>query len=143
MAQHDTATTTTLLSQQTLADSVECAKLAARAAAENKGQDILVLDLSKQTSIFDCFVIATGTSRRQLQAIAEEIHRVFKARGEIRLSVAGYDESRWIALDYGSVVIHLFDEECRKFYDLEGLWADSTRIDLAETLRDLNAKVSI
>jgi ribosome-associated protein len=142
MSQPDTATTTTTLSQQTLADSIECAKLAARAAAENKGQEILVLEMSRQTSIFDCFVIATGTSRRQLQAMAEEIHRVLKARGESRLSVSGYDESRWIALDYGSVVVHLFDEECRKFYDLESLWADSNRIDLAEALRDTNAKMS-
>ena len=143
MAQPDTATTATLVPMQTLADSIEFAKLAARAAAENKGQDILVLDLSKQTSIFDCFVIATGTSRRQLHAIAEEIDRVFKGRGEKRLSMSGYDESRWIALDYGGVVIHLFDEECRSFYDLEGLWADSTRVDLSETLRDLNARVSV
>jgi ribosome-associated protein len=142
MAQPDSATTSSLVPFQTLADSIEFAKLAAKAAAENKGQDILVLDLSRQTSVFDCFVIATGTSRRQMQAIAEEIDRVFKARGERRLSISGYEDSRWIALDYGGVVVHLFDEECRKFYDLEGLWADSTRIDLTEALRDTNARAS-
>lgn len=130
------------LSPQTVADSIANAKLAARAAAESKGQDIVLLDISKQTSIFDCFLIVTGTSRRQLHAIAEEIHRVLKAHGETRLSVSGYDESRWIAIDYGGIVIHLFDEEWRKFYDLEGLWADSARIDLSETLKDTNARVS-
>ncbi|AMV33226.1 Ribosomal silencing factor RsfS [Pirellula sp. SH-Sr6A] len=130
------------LSPQTVADSIANAKLAARAAAESKGQDIVLLDISKQTSIFDCFLIVTGTSRRQLHAIAEEIHRLLKAQGETRLSVSGYDESRWIAIDYGGIVIHLFDEEWRKFYDLEGLWADSVRIDLSETLKDTNARVS-
>ena len=77
-----------------------------------------------------------------MQAIAEEIERVYKARGEIRLSISGYNDSRWIALDYGGVVIHLFDEECRKFYDLEGLWADSARIDLTEALRETNARAT-
>jgi ribosome-associated protein len=127
---------------QTVEDSIANAKLAARAAAENKGQDIVLLDISKQTSIFDCFLIVTGTSRRQLHAIAEEIHRVLKERGETRLRTSGYDESRWIAIDYGGIVIHLFDEECRKFYDLEGLWADGIRIDLSDTLRDTSARVS-
>lgn len=127
---------------QTVEDSIANAKLAARAAAESKGQEIVLLDVSKQTSIFDCFLIATGTSRRQLHAIAEEIHRVLKEHGETRLSMSGYDESRWIAIDYGGIVIHLFDEEWRKFYDLEGLWADSLRVDLSETLKDTNARVS-
>lgn len=136
----DTATTATVL--QTVADSIESAKIAARIAAENKGQDIMVLDISKQTSIFDCFVIATGTSRRQLHAIAEEIDREFKKRGDVRLTMSGYDESHWIAIDYGGVIVHLFDEENRKYYDLEGLWADGLRLDLAETLKATGARVS-
>lgn len=134
---------TAALMPDTIAQSIELAKVAAKIAAENKGQDILVLDLSRQTSVFDCFVIATGTSRRQLHAIAEEINREFKARGEQRLSISGYDESRWIALDYGGVIIHLFDDECRKFYDLEGLWADSRRVDLTEALKNTSARMSL
>jgi ribosome-associated protein len=141
MVEPDIATPA-VLAPQTVADSIELAKIAARVAADNKGQDILVLDLSKQTSVFDCFVIATGTSRRQMHAISEEIDRELKSRGERRLSISGYDDSRWIALDYGGIVVHLFDEECRKFYDLEGLWADSRRIDLTEALRGTNARVS-
>lgn len=123
-------------------ESIAHAKLAARAAAESKGQDIVLIDISRQTSIFDCFLIVTGTSRRQLHAIAEEIHRVLKACGETRLSMSGYDESRWIAIDYGGIVIHLFDEECRGFYDLEGLWGDSVRVDLSDVLKDTNARPS-
>ena len=135
----DTQTLTKI--PQTVADSIANAKLAAHVAAESKGQAIVLLDVSKQTSIFDCFLIVTGTSRRQLHAIADEIHRVLKENGESRLSVSGYDESRWIAIDYGGIVIHLFDEESRLFYDLEGLWADAARIDLSDTLKDTNARV--
>ena len=76
--------TTLANNAQTVADSIESAKVAARVAAENKGQEIVLLDLSKQTSIFDCFLIVTGTSRRQLHAIAEEIDRELKKLGEVR-----------------------------------------------------------
>ncbi|MFO0924290.1 MAG: ribosome silencing factor [Pirellulales bacterium] len=123
--------------------SIAIAKAAARAAAENRGQDIVVLDISKQTSLFDCFVLVTGTSRRQLHAMAEEIDRVLeKEMNEKRLSISGYAESRWIVLDYGGVVVHLFDEEARSYYDLEGLWADGIRIDLTDALRNTGATMT-
>lgn len=138
----ETETMTSITPPQTVADSIESAKVAARIAAENKGQEIVLLDLSRQTSVFDCFLIATGTSRRQLHAIAEEIDRELRKRGEIRISMSGYDESHWIAIDYGGVVIHLFDEDNRRFYDLEGLWADGIRIDLADVLKNTGAQVS-
>lgn len=121
--------------------SLVMAKAAARAAAENKGQDIVLLNVSNQTSIFDCFIIATGTSRRQLHAISDEIDHALEALGEHRMSTSGYDESRWIVLDYGGLVVHLFDEETRAFYDLEGLWADSPRVDLTDALRNTGAAV--
>lgn len=134
--------TTLANNAQTVADSIESAKLAAKVAAENKGQDIVLLDLSKQTSIFDCFLIVTGTSRRQLHAIAEEIDRELKKRGDKRLTMSGYDESQWIAIDYGGIIVHLFDEEHRKYYDLEGLWGDSHRIDLEAVLSSTGARPS-
>jgi ribosome-associated protein len=81
------------------------------------------------SALFDFFVLATGTSRRQLHAIADEIDdRLQKDLGDKRLGVEGFDESRWIVLDYGSVVVHLFDEEMREYYDLESLWADAKRL---------------
>jgi ribosome-associated protein len=124
-------------------DSLKMALAAARVAAENRGQDIVVLDVSKQTSLFDCFLIVTGTSRRQLHAISEDIHRVFKNDlHEQRLSISGYTESRWIVVDYGGLVVHLFDEEARSFYDLEGLWGDGTRVDLTEALRNTGASMT-
>ena len=125
---------------KTVADSIESAKVAARVAAENKGQEIILLDLSKQTSIFDCFLIVTGTSRRQLHAIAEEIDRELKKRGESRLTMSGYDESQWIAIDYGGIIVHLFDDEHRQYYDLEGLWGDAAKIDLSGVLQPTGAR---
>lgn len=137
----DIPTTPSVVSAEQLEASIRLAKVAARAAAENKGQDIVLLDVSKQTSIFDCFVIATGTSRRQLHAISDEIEHALKALGEQRMSTSGYDESRWIVLDFGGLVVHLFDEETRAFYDLEGLWADSPRVDLTEALKNTGAAI--
>jgi ribosome-associated protein len=134
--------TTLANNAQTVADSIESAKVAARIAAENKGQDIVLLDLSQQTSIFDCFLIVTGTSRRQLHAIAEEIDRELKQRGETRITMSGYDESQWIAIDYGGIIVHLFDQEHRQYYDLEGLWGDARRVDLEAVLTATGAKPS-
>ena len=104
--------------------SLELALAAARTADENRGQNTVVLDMREQTPIFDYFVIVTGASRRQLRAISNEIDNTLeKGLGDRRMSIAGYEESRWIVLDYGTVVVHLFDDEARAYYDLEGLWA--------------------
>ncbi len=90
--------------------------------------------------MFDYFVIATGTSRRQLHAMSEEIdHKLEDELEDRRMNVDGYDESRWIVLDYGTVVIHLFDEETRDFYSLEALWADATKVDLSGVLADIRS----
>ena len=118
--------------------SIELALAAARTAAENQGQEIVVLDMTRQSPMFDYFVIATGTSRRQLHAMSEEIDHVLEDElHDKRMGIEGYDESRWIVLDYGTVVIHLFDEDTRKFYSLESLWADAQRVDITEVLRDI------
>ena len=83
------------------------------------------------TTEFDYFVLATGNSRRQLHAISEEIDRVLeKELGDSRMGIEGYHESRWILLDYGTVVIHMFDEEMRSYYALEDLWGHAKRIPL-------------
>lgn len=111
--------------------SLELAMAAARTAMDNRGQDVQVLDTRGQTALFDYFVIATGASRRQLHAISDEIdHKLEVDLHDRRLGSEGYAESRWIVLDYGSIVIHLFDEDARRFYRLEELWADSPRVPL-------------
>jgi ribosome-associated protein len=115
--------------------SLELAWAAVRTAADNRATDLVVLDLREQTSEFDYFVLATGTSRRQLHAIAEEIDRVLeKELGDRRLGREGYEESRWILLDYGNVVIHLFDQETREYYRLEDLWGQARRVDLSHVI---------
>ncbi|MEM6655377.1 MAG: ribosome silencing factor [Planctomycetota bacterium] len=104
---------------------------AARTAADNHGDDIRVLDMRGITPVFDYFVLATGKSRRQLHAISEEIdHRLEDDLDDKRMGIEGYSDSRWILLDYGSVVIHLFDAETREFYALEQLWAGATPVEL-------------
>jgi ribosome-associated protein len=109
------------------------AAAAARVALENNGKNVIVLDVSDQSAEFDLFVLATGTSRRQLHAISEQIDDVLeKELGDTRLGIEGYDESRWIVLDYGSVIVHLFDDETREYYDLESLWADGKRVPLRD-----------
>jgi ribosome-associated protein len=111
--------------------SLERAKAAAQVADQNRGRDIVVLDLRELTPVFDYFVMATGTSRRQLHAIAEEIDDVLKRDfNDKRMGIEGYADSRWILLDYGDVVVHIFDEETRSYYDLEHLWAGSKRVPL-------------
>lgn len=123
--------------------SLQMAKAAVKAAAENRGQDIILLDLTQQTALFDFFVIASGSSRRQLAAMSTEIDRVMKHEyHERKLSVAGYEESRWIVLDYGSIVVHLFDEETREFYDLESLWADGQPVDISEIVQAASANMA-
>ncbi len=109
------------------------AAAAAQVALDNKGTDVMILDVCAQSAEFDFFVLATGTSRRQLHAISEQIDDVLqKDLGDRRLGIEGYQESRWIVLDYGNVVIHLFDEDTRDYYDLESLWADGTALSLEE-----------
>ncbi len=109
--------------------SLERAQAAAHVAEQNRGRDIVILDLRELTPVFDYFVLATGSSRRQLHAIAEEIDQVLRRQfNDRRLGIEGYEDSRWILLDFGDVVIHLFDEETRGYYDLEHLWAGAKRV---------------
>ncbi len=104
--------------------SLQLALTAARVAEENRGRDLVILDMRHLTPVFDYFVLATGTSRRQLHAMSEEIDRVLEQEmGDHRLGIEGYQESRWILLDYGDVVIHLFDQEARDYYSMEQLWS--------------------
>ncbi|HHK42869.1 MAG TPA: ribosome silencing factor [Planctomycetaceae bacterium] len=109
--------------------SLELAQAAAQVAVELQGEDVVILDMRDQTTWFDYFVLATGTSRRQLHAMSEEIdHKLEDEMGDQRMGIEGYRESRWIVLDYGTVVIHLFDEETRRYYSLETLWGDARQV---------------
>ena len=117
--------------EQSYQRSLKLALAAARTAHENRGQDIAVLDMRGITPAFDYFVLVTGNSRRQLHAISEEIdHCLEDELGDTRMGIEGYNESRWILLDYATVVIHIFDQETREYYALEDFWGEAERVSL-------------
>jgi ribosome-associated protein len=100
-----------------------------QAASGKKATDLVVLDVRKLSSIADVFIICSGRSNRQVAAIAEHIQVELKKHGITPLSVEGKKEGHWVLLDYGYVIIHVFYEPVRTFYDLEGLWIDAKRIE--------------
>lgn len=116
-------------SRVALPSAFDRAVLAARVASETNGRDVVVLDMRGVTPIYDFLVLATGSSRRQMHAIAEEVDAALAAAGDKRQNIEGYEVSRWIVQDYGDVVVHVFDAEAREYYALEDLWADAARID--------------
>ncbi len=99
-----------------------------KSALGKKARDPVLLDVRHLTSLADAFLICHGTSNRQVTAIAEHIQRDLKKKGIKALSVDGLKEGHWVLMDYGHVVIHVFYETTRSFYDLEGLWSDARRI---------------
>lgn len=112
-----------------LSTALTRACLAARIAADNKGQDVVVLDMRPCTPLFDFFVVATGQSRRQIHTLAEEVDAGLAAEGDTRLGIEGYEASKWVVQDYGDVVVHVFDPDTRAYYNLEELWADAPKVD--------------
>jgi ribosome-associated protein len=119
--------------QHGLEDACVCAQI----AEDFRGKDTVVLDLTDVTPIVDYFVITTGTSPRQLRALADEVRRVMKSRGNRPLGEEGDERSSWILQDYGDVVLHAFLPEARQIYDLEHLWADARKVDWKQTAASL------
>ena len=105
--------------------SKELALIAGKAADEIKAVDILIMDMQDVTIITDYFVICTGRSGIQVQAIADRIEEKTEEAG-IRVNHReGYQEAKWVLMDYGAIIVHVFQEEDRAFFDLERLWADA------------------
>ncbi|MBM2835768.1 MAG: hypothetical protein HW406_2929 [Candidatus Brocadiaceae bacterium] len=100
-------------------DSREIAILCARVADDKKAEDILIFDVKNLTFIADFFVICSGLNNRQLQSIAGEIELKLHSYGIHWVGIQGYSDARWILMDYGDVIVHLFDRDMRHFYDLE------------------------
>ena len=98
------------------------------AIADKKGIDVALLDVSTLLVITDVFVIATGTSRPRVLTLAEETENALRPLDRKPLRREGTDDAKWLLLDFGDIVIHLFDAETRGYYDLERLWADADRI---------------
>jgi ribosome-associated protein len=110
--------------------AVECS----RSAVDKKAYDLVVLDTAKLTSIADYFVICTGRSDTQVQAIANAVTEHLGALGVKALSSEGLERGQWVLIDYGDVVVHVFQAPVREFYDLERLWAKAPRAALPEPI---------
>ena len=109
---------------------LENALIVTRIADDFRGQNTQLLDMREITPIVDYFVITTATSNRQMKAMAEEASRVMKQRGFRKIGSEGEEAgSVWLLHDYGDILLHVFTEEGRETYDLEGLWADAKRVD--------------
>jgi ribosome-associated protein len=114
----------------TSSTSKQKALLCARAALDHKAIDLAILEVKNLSSFTDYFVISSGNSDRQVQAIASHIEEKLGTQGLHPLGVEGKREGRWVLLDYGDVVIHIFYHPMREFYDLERLWSDAPRVEL-------------
>ena len=112
-------------------DALTFAAAVARIAAEQKAEDVAVLDLRGLSSIADFFVIGTGTSERQMHATLDHIHDFAGAVQRRPFKIADTREASWVLADYVDVIIHLFDAKHRDYYDLDGFWGDAPRIDWA------------
>ncbi|MEM7166834.1 MAG: ribosome silencing factor [Planctomycetota bacterium] len=110
-------------------DGRAIAEQIARFLDSKRAEEIVILDVQQLIQISGYFVIATGTSQRGLNTLGDGVAEILKKSGLPRLSTAGAREGRWICLDYGEVVVHLFDRDTRLFYELDELWGDAPRLD--------------
>jgi len=110
-------------------DPAELVRVCARLAEDKKAEQIVILDLRGLMYVTDFFLIASGANARQLQAIRIAIHEEMAKRGARPIGVEGAGQDRWVLMDYGDFVVHLFDAEWRKLYDLELLWGDAPRVE--------------
>ena len=114
------------------------AAAAARAADDKKATSTVVLEVGPILAITDAFVITSGNNVRLVRTIAEEVERQVKATGgPSPLRIEGLDDARWVLLDYGDFVVHVFLDEVRDFYDLERLWSDASKLDWEAIAADL------
>ncbi len=113
------------------ADAEEIAQACSRIASDAKAEDIVILDLRGISSFTDYFVIMSGRSTRHVQALAESIENELRSKRIKTSRAEGLQEGKWVLLDFDDVIVHVFYHEQRNFFDLEGLWHDAPRIDLA------------
>ena len=107
--------------------SKEMVKIAYNALEDKKAEDIRIIDIEHVSVIADYFLIASGSNRNQVQALAENVEEQLYKAGYEKKQTEGYTAGNWILLDYGDIVVHIFDHENRLFYDLERIWRDGTQ----------------
>lgn len=111
-------------------------KIALKAADDKKGRDLVALDISEIASFASYFLLCTGDSSRQIQAIADEVEQRLRERGIRPSHVEGYRNAEWILMDYIDLVVHVFSKSARAYYDLERLWRDGRKLDVEDLLRE-------
>lgn len=109
---------------------MDALELAAVAADDKKAHDLIALDISAIASFADCFLICTGDSSRQIQAISDEIEMRLKEAGFRPNHIEGYRNAEWVVLDYSDLIVHIFSKAARAYYDLERLWRDAVPVSL-------------
>lgn len=115
-----------------VARSKEMVKLAVAALEDKKGEDIKVIDITGVAVFADYFVIASGMNKNQVQAMVDSVEEALGRAGYQSRQVEGYQTANWILLDYGDIIVHIFDSENRLFYDLERIWRDGKQIEIDE-----------
>lgn len=114
--------------------SMEMAKLAIEALEEKKAEDIRVIDISEVSVIADYFLIAGGNNRNQIQTLCDNVEEKLGRAGYLCRQKEGYDTANWILMDFGDVIVHIFDKENRLLYDLERIWRDGKMVE-ADSLK--------
>ena len=110
--------------------SMEITKLAVQALEDKKAEDIRVIDISEVSVLADYFIIAGGSNSNQIQALSDSVEEKLGREGCPVRQIEGYDTANWILLDFGDVIVHIFDKETRLLYDLERIWRDGKQIEL-------------
>ena len=110
----------------------EMARLAIHAMEEKKAEDIRVIDISQVSVIADYFIIANGNNRSQIQTLSDTVEETLERAGYPLKQKEGYHNANWVLLDFGDIIVHIFDKENRLFYDLERLWFDGKTVDSEE-----------
>ena len=113
----------------------EMALTAAKALDEKKGGDIAAIEITEQTTLADYFVLCTATSTTQIKALSDVCEEAMERNGERVHHIEGHRGGTWVLMDFSSVVVHIFMDEARKFYDLERLWGDAQEEDLSQVLK--------
>ena len=116
--------------------SKELTKLAIEALEDKKAEDIQVIDISEVSVIADYFIIANGTNRSQIQALSDNVEEALGRAGTPARQIEGYNTANWVLLDFGDVIVHVFDKENRLFYDLERIWRDGKKVDTEKFLKE-------
>ena len=126
----ETGTHRPMSKNETVDSSLSKALLSARAVIDKKAEQVKILDLREISGFTEYFVICSGTSDRQVQAISDSVEQMLESNGYELYSSEGHADGRWVLMDFGDIVVHVFLDALREYYDLESLWADAPRVQI-------------